>query len=113
KNMTDELLIHQISMLEGYKSSVSEGAQKILEKMSPDSLKEELSAQKAGEGMMNFMHKLLPFVSSLKLAQLFTDAQRELTQEDKGIIEKKYFRPSYIKSYNRRTDSAKKPKGEE
>jgi hypothetical protein len=113
KAITDELLIHQLSMLEGYKSSASEGTQKILEKMGPDFLKEELAAQKAAKGNLSVLYKIFPFLASFKLSQLYTDAHRELTQEDQGIIEKKYYRPSYIKSYNKRTDLARKTKGDQ
>jgi hypothetical protein len=113
KAMTDELLIHQLSMLEGYKSSAIEGTQKILEKLSPDALKDDLAAQKTATDKPSFLYKALPFLASLRLSQLITDAYRELSQEDKGIIEKKYFRPSYIKSYNKRTDMAKKTKGDQ
>jgi predicted component of type VI protein secretion system len=113
KAMTDELLIHQLSMLEGYKSSAREGTQKILEKLSPDSLKEELVAQQTAKGKPGFFYKIFPFLASFKQSQLYTDVHRELAQEDQGIIEKKYFRPSYIKSYNKRTDLAKKTKGDQ
>jgi hypothetical protein len=112
KAITNELLIHQLSMLEGYKSSAAEGTQKILEKMSPDFLKEELAAQKTAKGKLSVLYKIFPFLSSFKLSQLYTDAHRELAQEDQGIIEKKYYRPSYIKSYNKRTDLARKTKGD-
>jgi pSer/pThr/pTyr-binding forkhead associated (FHA) protein len=113
KAITNELLIHQLSMLEGYKSSAKEGTQKILDKLSPDLLREEPAAQKAARGKLSLQYKIFPFLASLKLSQLITDAHRELTQEDQGIIEKKYFRPSYIKSYNKRTDLARKTKGDQ
>jgi pSer/pThr/pTyr-binding forkhead associated (FHA) protein len=112
KAITDELLIHQLSMLEGYKSSAKEGTQKILDKLNPDSVKEELSAQKTAKGKQSLLYKVFPFLASFKLSQLYTIQHRELSQEDQGIIEKKYFRPSYIKSYNRRADLAKKSKGD-
>lgn len=113
KAMTDELLIHQLSMLEGYKSSAIEGTQKILDKLSPDVIKDDLAAQKPARGKPDLLYKVFPFLASFKLSQLITDSHRELTQEDRGIIEKKYFRPSYIKSYNKRTDMAKKTKGDQ
>jgi hypothetical protein len=113
KTMTDELLIHQLSMLEGYKSSAKEGTQKILDRLNPDVLKEDLAAQESAAGKQNFLYKLLPFLATLKQSKLITDAHREISQEDQGIIEKKYFRPGYIKSYNKRSDLAKKTKGDQ
>jgi hypothetical protein len=113
KALTDELLIHQLSMLEGYKSSAKEGTQKILDRLNPDVLQEDLAAQETATGKVSLLYKVFPFLASFKLAHLFKDAHRDLSQEDQGIIEKKYFRPSYIRSYNRRTDLAKKKKGDE
>ena len=111
--LTDELLIHQLSMLEGYKSSAKEGTQKILDRLNPDILKEDLFSQETAKGKVSLLYRIFPFLTSFKLARLFKDAHRDLSQEDQGIIEKKYFRPSYIRSYNKRMDLAKKTKGEE
>jgi hypothetical protein len=113
KAMTDELLIHQLSMLEGYKSSAKEGTQKILDRLNPDVLKQDLAAQESATGTQSLLYKVFPFLAAFKQSKLITAAHRELSQEDQGIIEKKYFRPSYIKSYNRRTDLAKKTKGDQ
>ncbi|MGD8540177.1 MAG: FHA domain-containing protein [Candidatus Aminicenantes bacterium] len=113
KAMTDELLIHQLSMLEGYKSSAKEGTQKILDRLNPDVLLEDQAKRESAKGAQSFLHTVFPFLAKLKQSKLITDAHRELSQEDQGIIEKKYFRPSYVRSYNKRSDLAKKKKGDQ
>lgn len=112
KAITDEILIHQLSMLEGYKSSVEEGTQKMLDTISPDHLNEQLGSKKDKLGKLGTLYKFLPILGPFKLYQLFSDAHRELAQEDKSIIEKKYFRPGYIRSYNKRMELSRKKRGE-
>jgi len=106
--ISDELMLHQISLLEGYKASVIEGTKLILEKINPDVLKNELAKKKLTLGRITIPYALFPVLKVFKLVQLFSDAHRELSQEDQSIIETKYFRHKYIKSYYKHMDTGRK-----
>ncbi len=106
RSVGEEVMFHQISMLEGYKASVNEGTKKILGKINPSLLKKQLREEKIS-------YKVLPILGIHKLIQLVSDAHNELFQEDQGILEKKYFRPAYIHSYNIRIDSIKKKRSKQ
>jgi len=105
RGITDEIMLHQISMLDGYKAGINEGSKKILERMDPPRLKKQLAAMKWNLGPIRLPYRLLPVLYRKKLIRLFADAHKELFQEDQAIIEKKYFRPAYIRNYYKRMDS--------
>jgi predicted component of type VI protein secretion system len=102
KNMVDELMLHQISLLDGYKSSVSSGSKQIIQRFNPEDVKKQLADKKSSLAGLKFS---LPLFSALKLVEQYAGIHRELAQEDQSIIEKKYYRPSYVKRYNHCMDS--------
>lgn len=108
KYITDEIMLHQVALLDGYKASVEKGSRLLLEKTDPDVLKKHLSERRINLGLVKIPFSSLPIINAYKLVQLFSDAHRELSQEDQSIIEKKYFRHSYVRSYNKRMDSPKR-----
>jgi len=108
KYITDEIMLHQVALLDGYKASVEKGSRLLLEKTDPDVLRKHLSERRINLGPIKIPFSSLPIINAYKLVQLFSDAHRELSQEDQSIIEKKYFRHSYVRSYNKRMDSPKR-----
>lgn len=106
--LADELKLHQVSLLDGYKSSVEQGSKQILDKMDPLILKQQLNKNKLNLGVIKIPFRFVPFLNLIKSAQRFSEAHQELAQEDLSIIEKRYFRPGYIRSYNERMDSTRK-----
>jgi len=106
--ISEELMLHQISLLEGYKASVIEGAKLILEKINPDVLKKQLANKKLALGRITIRYALFPVLKVFKLVQLFSATHQELSREDQSIIEAKYFRHRYIKSYYKHMDKARK-----
>jgi pSer/pThr/pTyr-binding forkhead associated (FHA) protein len=105
RGITDEIMLHQISMLDGYKAGISEGPKKLLERMDPSLLKKQLATMKWKLGPIKLSYRALPILYQKKLIRLFSDVHKELQQEDQAIIEKKYFRPAYIRNYYKRMDS--------
>lgn len=105
KHMVDELMLHQISLLDGYKSSVSSGSKQIIKRFDPEDVKKQLADKKSSFAGLKFS---LPLFSALKLVEQYTGIHRELSQEDQSIIEKKYYRPSYVKRYNHCMDTRDK-----
>lgn len=100
KSLVDELMLHQISLLDGYKSSVSSGSRQIIERFDPETVKKQLADKKSSIIGLKLGLSSLPLFSALKLVDQYAGIHRELAQEDQSIIEKKYYRPSYVKRYN-------------
>lgn len=106
----EELLLHQLSLLEGYKAGVNEGTKRFLDRMSPARLNEQLAEKKIRLGVVDIPVKSIPILKLSKLIQIYADVYRELTAEDQSVIEERYFRPSYKRSYyNCSRGSRRKP----
>jgi hypothetical protein len=106
--MGNELMVHQISLLDGYKSSVSDGTRKFLEKLDPKAIQQHLRNKKINLGPLRIPYGSLPVLGALLFRRAYSDLYKELAREDQSIIEKKYFRPSYVKRYNKRMDAAER-----
>jgi predicted component of type VI protein secretion system len=106
KSLGDELMLHQVSLLEGYKRSVNEGTRQLLERLDPDSIQSRMQKKKKDMGPSKLALSKLPVLESLGFKKLYSEVYQDLAKEDRSIIEKKYFRPSYVKRYNKCMDSA-------
>src|SRR4030042_1225975 len=95
----EELLLHQLSLLEGYKAGVNEGTKRFLDRMNPGRLNEQLAEKKIRLGIIDIPVKSVPILKLSKLIQIYTEVYRELTAEDQSVVEERYFRPSYKRSY--------------
>jgi len=104
--MGDELMVHQISLLDGYKSSVKDGTRQFLEKLDPKAIQQYLRNKKIKLGPIQIPYGNFPVLGGLLFRKAYFDLFKELAREDQSIIEKKYFRPSYVKRYNRCMDAA-------
>lgn len=102
--MTDEIMLHQLALLEGYKAGIGEGTRQILERMNPNKYTE----QKLKLGKIRIPLRLIPVYNYLKLVRSWRVGYSEIAREDQSTIEKKYFRPSYVKSYYRRMNMSRK-----
>lgn len=102
--MTDEIMLHQLALLEGYKAGIGEGIRQILERMNPERYAEE----ELKLGRIRIPLRLIPIYNYLKLVRSWRAGYSEMAQEDQSTIEKKYFRPSYVKSYYRRMNMSRK-----
>lgn len=109
KAVADEVMLHQISLLHGYKASVKLGTKQLLDRVNPEALKAHLAQKKVNLAGIQIPYRYLPIINIYKLVKCYDDAYHELNQEDQSIIEKKYFRPGYVRSYNKRMDSIRRP----
>jgi len=111
--MLEELLLHQLSLLEGYKAGVNEGSKRFLDRLSPARLNEQLAERKIHLGVVDIPVKSIPLVKLRELMRVYHDVFRELTAEDEAVIEERYFRPSYKRSYYScsRASRRKSPRG--
>lgn len=99
KEETVKLLTHQVALLEGYKESVSEGSKLLLQSLNPQSIEAELDRKSAGG-----IAKLLPGNKKNRILELIKSNYRKYIS-DPYHIEKKFFRPSFMKGYQKRISS--------
>lgn len=107
EQLANELMLHQISLLDGYKASVRVGTDQFLERLNPQSIHKKMTEKKGQKKTLKGILGKLPVISSIFFQKQYQEAFQELAREDQSIIEKKYFRPGYVKRYNARMDSAK------
>lgn len=104
KEETSKLLSHQIGLLEGYQLSVTDGSKALLETLDPAIIEKEIDNKSRQSGPD--IGKILPFAKKSKIL----DALKENYQKyasDPYHIEKKFFRPSFMKGYQKRIISGK------
>ena len=99
KEETEKLLAHQIGLLEGYRISVTEGCQALLQSLDPDLIEQEVESKKSGG-----LRHLLPYSNKQKTLDVIKSNYKKYLS-DPYHIEKKFFRPSFIKGYQMRIHS--------
>jgi predicted component of type VI protein secretion system len=96
KEETQKLLSHQIGLLEGYRTSVTEGSQSLLQSLDPELIEKE-TASKPSSGL----ESLLPYSKKIKTLEAIKQSYKKYIS-DPYHLEKKYFRPPFIKGYQKR-----------
>jgi len=91
KQEADRIVLHMMGLLEGYRRSVDEGARRILQRVDPDRLEEDLPD--------TVLLRYFPPLADLKLFQVVRNRLRDLLQEDRGVLEKQVFRPGFVRAY--------------
>ena len=105
KEEAQKLFAHQIGLLEGYRISVTEGCQALLQSLDPELIEKEAERKQAG-GIGN----LLPYSKKLKTLEAINESYKKYIS-DPYHLEKKFFRPAFIKGYQKRI-SARHEKNE-
>ena len=95
KEETQKLLSHQIGLLEGYRTSVTEGSQSLLQSLDPEIIEKE-TASKPSSGL----ESLLPYSKKIKTLEAIKLSYKKYIS-DPYHLEKKYFRPPFIKGYQK------------
>ena len=97
----DEFIAHVVALLDGYRTSVDDGVHKLLQKMSPEVFRSQLSQLKLKMGPVEIPYSVIPFFLQWKTMQLSARMHQELTREDRGVLEKRYFRTGFIHGYDK------------
>jgi hypothetical protein len=97
----DEFIAHVVALLDGYRTSVDDGVHKLLQKMSPEVFRNQLSQLKLKVGPLEIPYSVIPFFLQWKTMQLSARMHQELTREDRGVLEKRYFRTGFIHGYEK------------
>ncbi len=89
-----KLLGHQIGLLEGYNFSVIEGSKLLLQSLDPDVIEKGLPDKK-------LIDQIFPFIRKLKVLDLIKENYHKYIS-DPYYIEKKFFRSSFMRGYQKR-----------
>ncbi len=87
----EAVVVHQLALLDGYKASVQEGAGRLLERVAPGPLEEEIEASSP-------VYKV-PQLRSVAVLDRLKEIHHELGGEDWSVAERRAFRPAFIKAY--------------
>jgi pSer/pThr/pTyr-binding forkhead associated (FHA) protein len=107
KEAANEAMLHQIAVLDGYRLSVDEGIHQFLRLIDPKTLEKELLKKTFTIGPIKIPYRYLPLLVKWKLLQSYQNKHREFIEEDRNIIEKRLFRPPFIRGYLATMDSAR------
>lgn len=105
KDEVQKLLSHQIGMLEAYSQSISEGSKSLLESLDPDIVEREIINKDQQSSAID-VGKILPFTRKTKVLDAIKSNHRKYIS-DLYYIEKKFFRPPFLKGYQKRILSEK------
>ena len=94
----DEVILHQLAMLDGYKAVVQQGMHMLLREIDPIVAAENLSQSSA-------LYKAVPRLARLVASWGLQDKFQELRAEDWSITERRAYRPSFIRAYLSRMSS--------
>jgi len=94
-----KLVAHQMGLLEGYRESIKQGVPKLTKELSPAIVINEVSNEAIELGPVKIPYKIIPFAVKRKALRQLEEKHYELSEEDRGVIEKKIFRPPFIKKY--------------
>lgn len=101
----ESLAVHQVAMLNGYKASVMEGAEKLLEQLDPDAHQADVVEETP-------MYEYLPILASPAVLERLRAEWHNLEQGEWSVAEQRIFRPAFIKAYLARMTAADPPSEE-
>ncbi len=94
----DEVILHQLAMLDGYKAVVQQGMHMLLREIDPIVAAEKL-CQTGG------IYRVIPRYARLVASWGLQEKFKELRAEDWSITERRAYRPSFIRAYLARMSS--------
>ena len=98
RDALNEGLVHQMAILDGYRAAVNAGTKMMIEELDPSGVQEGLESN-------NPIKKHLAFLSQSEAFVVMKEKHAELAAEDISVIERRTYRPAFIKSYLERTAS--------
>jgi hypothetical protein len=92
REAAEDVAIHQVAMLSGYKASVMEGAQELLKEVDPDAIEAEVAKQSK-------LFEWFPGLARSAVIERLRATWNELHASDWSVAEQRIFRPAFIKAY--------------
>jgi predicted component of type VI protein secretion system len=96
----DELMLHQLALLKGYRACVHDGSLKLLQALDPEVLAEKLNEQKVRLGPWQISPQAVPWVWQRRFVNLYKRKYSELIREDRRAFDR-MFRPGFIQGYKK------------
>lgn len=92
EDAAEALAVHQVAMLNGYKASVMNGTEELMERLNPDAHQHEVMEQSA-------VYEYVPVLASPAVLDRLRAQWKELQMGDWSAAEQRIFRPAFIKAY--------------
>lgn len=92
EDAAEALAVHQVAMLNGYKASVTKGAEELLDRLNPESHQAEITEE-------NVVYEYLPMLASPAVVERLQLTWNDLKKGDWSAAEQRIFRPAFIKAY--------------
>jgi predicted component of type VI protein secretion system len=96
----DELMLHQLALLKGYRACVHDGSLKLLQALDPELLAEKLDEQKLKLGRWQISSQTVPWLWQRRFVNLYKRKYNELIREDRRAFDR-LFRPGFIQGYKK------------
>jgi pSer/pThr/pTyr-binding forkhead associated (FHA) protein len=106
KEELNKILAHQVGLLDGYHDSVNDGIAKVLNEIDPEILENKINSENLKLGKVNIPFKYIPLYAKIKSVQMVKSIHKKL-KLDMNVIERKHFRPAFMKGYQKRSHQSK------
>ena len=106
KEELNKILSHQVGLLDGYHDSVNDGIAKVLDEIDPEILENKIKSENLKLGKVNIPFKYIPLYAKIKSMQMVKSIHKKL-KLDMNVIERKHFRPAFMKGYQKRIHQSK------
>ena len=106
KEELNKILSHQVGLLDGYHDSVNDGIAKVLNEIDPEILENKINSENLKLGKVNIPFKYIPLYAKIKSMQMVKSIHKKL-KLDMNVIERKHFRPAFMKGYQKRIHQGK------
>ena len=97
----DDLAVHQVALLDGYKAAVQGGAERLLDALDPGSVAEEIDLDSP-------LFKLMPARAKVEVLEKIEERAEDIRAEDWSVTERRVYRPAFVKAYLARMTSVRR-----
>ena len=102
----NKILSHQVGLLDGYHDSINDGISKVLNELDPEILEDQINSENLILGKVKIPIKYIPFYAKIKSMKMIKANHKKLKM-DINVIERKHFRPAFMKGYQKRIHHGK------
>ena len=99
----EDVLVHQVAVLEGYREGVKDGVERLLAELDPENLPEDETEKR---GVLGFS-----FGGRDRALERMERRYREIAAEHRSSFEKRLFRAAFVRAYLRTVDVARSDHG--
>lgn len=97
----EEVALHQVAMMDGYKAGAEQGTRRLLDEFDPAEVEAAVRQEDA-------ISRFLSPVAKMRALDRLKQKMQELKGQDWSVAERRIFRPAFIKAYLARMTSLHK-----